>query len=79
MCKVSVYEAKTNFSKYCELLESGAEEEVVVSRYGKKIVKIIRYTEDKPTKRVGAGIGKLADVPYTLDDLDGDIPALFGY
>ena len=43
MAKVNIYEAKTNLSKYIEMLESGKEEEIVITRYDKKVAKIILF------------------------------------
>ena len=37
MCKVNIYEAKTNLSKYVEMLENGTEEEIIITRYDKKV------------------------------------------
>ena len=81
MCKVNIYEAKTNLSKYLQMLEEGKEEEIIITRYDKKIAKIVLCNEDKDVKRLGAGIGILPDVPYTLDDpeLDAEIAKEFGY
>lgn len=79
MCKVNVYDAKTNLSKYLEMIESGKEKEIVICRYGKKIAKIVLYDDDKKTKRIGAGKGLLKNMPFSLEDVEGEIAKSFGY
>lgn len=79
MCKVNIYDLKTNFSKYIELLEKGKEEEIIVSRYGKKVARITLYNEEKKTKRLGAALGKLEYMPFSLEDPDDEIAKSFGY
>ena len=79
MCKVNIYDVKTNFSKYIELLEKGQEKENVVSRYGKKIARITLYKEEKIIKRLGAANGRLKKMPFSLEDPDGEIAKSFGY
>ena len=79
MCKVNIYEAKTHLSKYVEMLENGHEEEIILCRYGKKVAKIVLYEEDKETKRLGAAKGILEKLPFSLEDVDGEIAKSFGY
>lgn len=78
MIKVNVYEAKTNLSKYLELIESGEEKEIVICRYGKKIARITLYN-DKRIKRIGAAKGVLKNMPFSLEDADDEIAKSFGY
>ena len=79
MCKVNIYEAKTNFSKYIELLEKGHESEIIVSRYGKKIARITLYKEERTIKRLGAAKNRLKKMPFSLDDPGDEIAKSFGY
>lgn len=78
MCKVNVYELKTNISKYLELLESGKEKEITICRYGKKIAVISPFEADSSKKRLGAAKGLLKYKEFNLDD-DGTIAKEFGY
>ena len=78
MCKVNVYDLKTNISKYLELIESGKEEEIIICRYDKKVAVISPYKEGKKKKRLGAAIGILEQKPFSLED-DGTIAKEFGY
>ena len=79
MCKVNIYEAKTNLSKYIEMLETGKEEEIIITRYDKKIAKIVLFTEKAGVKRLGAAKGILDEKPFTLKDENDDLSSLFGY
>lgn len=79
MCKVNVYEAKTNFCKYLEMLEKGQEKEIIIARYGKKVAKIVLYEEKKTIKRLGSAIGSLEYKPFSLEDVDSEIAKSFGY
>ena len=77
MCTVNMYEAKTNLSKYVELLESGEENEIYLCRRGKKIAKLI-LIDEKPKKDLfGAGIGILPDKPFVLDSEEYGIEEMF--
>ncbi len=79
MNKINIYEAKTNLSKYIGLLQSGDESEIIISRYGKKIAKIVLYQEDEKTKRLGAALGVLKKMPFSLEDVDDEVSESFGY
>ena len=78
MCKVNVYEFKTNLSKYLELLEKREEKEIIICRYDKKIAVISLY-EDNKKPRLGCGEGKLPKKEFELKKGFEDIPGLFGY
>ena len=79
MCKVNIYEAKTNLSKYVELLEKGQEEEIIITRYDKKVARITLYAEKKNVKRIGAGKDILGNKEFVLKSDEDDFAALFGY
>ena len=79
MCKVNIYEAKTNLSKYVEMLETGKEEEIVITRYDKKVAKIILFEQKNSVKRLGAAKGILEDKPFVLKGDDDELATLFGY
>ena len=46
MCKMNVLEAKTNFSKIISMLENHEEDEVIVARAGKPVVRITYRPSD---------------------------------
>ena len=79
MCKVNIYEAKTNLSKYLEMLENGTENEIIICKYDRKIAVITPYIEKKEIKRLGAGNGILEKMPDSIKEGFDDIPGLFGY
>ena len=68
MYRVNIYEAKTNLSKYIEMLETGKEKEVIIMRYGKEIAVITKYDQQKKKKRLGAAIGILEKKEFNLKD-----------
>ena len=42
--QVNILEAKTKLSNLVKLVETGKEEEIIISRYGKPVVKMVIYT-----------------------------------
>ncbi len=76
MHTVSLFDAKTHFSKIVQELLSGFEDSVVVSRHGKPVVKIIPFCEVGTAKRIGAARGRF-EVPDHIDALNPDVEALF--
>lgn len=79
MCKVNIYELKANLSKYIELLESGKESEIIISRYDKKIAKITLLADESKKDLIGCGGKKLEGKKFELKKGFEDIPELFGY
>ena len=78
MCKMNVLEAKTNFSKIIALLERKEENEVIVARAGKPVVKIVLYEEPKNFDQIfGIAAGKFT-VPDDFDEPDDEIARMFG-
>ncbi len=78
MCTVSVYELKTQLSKYISMIESGKEDKIEVTKNGVLVATII------PTKKkksiIGIGEGKINCTDYKLDGPEyDDIIGLFGY
>lgn len=60
MTSVSMFEAKTNLSKYVAAVESGEEPFIVICRSGKPIARIIPYEQETNT-RIGFAEGS---IPY---------------
>ena len=78
MCKMNVLAAKTNFSKIIALLERKEEKEVIISRAGKPVAKIVLYEEPfDVSKRIGVAEGKFV-VPDDFDEPDDEIARMFG-
>lgn len=49
--QVNIHEAKTNFSKLVEEVESGAE--ITIARAGKPILKLVRIEEPEVNRKLG--------------------------
>ena len=75
MCNVNMYEAKTNLSKYVELLRSGKEKEVYLCCRGVRVAKITLVDEPAKKSLLGIAKGVLPDLPDGFDDpkLDEEI------
>ena len=78
MIKTTVYDFKTNFSKYLEMVEKGEEQEIIVCRYNKKIATLRPYLNDQKP-RVGCGKGIIKEQVFSLKEGFEDISLLFGY
>ena len=79
MCYASVYEAKTQLSKYISMIESGQEEEIIILKNGKKVAKITSFESDKTHMRLGAGKQITEPKPFIMDEPNEDFGGLFGY
>ena len=68
MCKMNVLEAKTNFSKIISMLENHEEEEVIVARAGKPVVKITLLPKQNLADKIGMFAGEM-DLPDINDEI----------
>ena len=75
--QVNILEAKTRLSNLVRLIETGEEEQVIIARYGKPVVKMTVYNEKPVSKRIGIAKGKLK-TPVDLDRDNAEIEAMFG-
>lgn len=75
--QVSVSEAKINMSKLIDLIETGKEEQIIITKYGKPVVLMTACNDAPVTKRIGAAKGKLS-TPDEIDQYNDEIEALFG-
>ena len=74
---INMFEAKSQLSRLVELVESGAEPEIVIARNGKPAAKLVPMTYRLAGTRIGVAEGQFL-VP---DDLDGEnemIAAMIG-
>ena len=62
MTSVSMFEAKTNLSKYVSSVADHQEPYVVIVRNGKPVAKIVPYYEENP-RRIGVARGQLPMLP----------------
>ena len=67
-----MFEAKSQLSRLVELVESGAEPEIVIARNGKPAAKLVPITYRLAGTRIGIAEGQFT-VP---DDLDGENEAI---
>lgn len=58
MLSVSMFEAKTNLSRYVAAVSSNEEPYVVIFRSGKPVAKIVPY-ESETDRRIGLAAGKI--------------------
>ena len=68
MTAVSMFEAKTNFSKYVSSVVDKHEPYVVIMRNGKPVAKIVPF-EDHASRRIGVAEGILPTLP-SLDEFN---------
>ena len=73
---INVQIAKTDFSKLIQLLETGQEESIIVTKNEKPIVIMTPYPKKPVTNRIGIAKGKFHD-PENFDKYDDDIASLF--
>ena len=77
MLQVNILEAKTELSKLIRLIETGREENIIIARYGKPIVKMTAFNGEPVSKRIGIAKGKLKS-PDDLDKYNDEIAAMIG-
>lgn len=75
MATISVYEARANLSKLIERTLAG--EEVVITRRGKPVVRLVPAEETRPPRRPGRLKGKFELPDSFFDPLPEDIIEAF--
>ena len=75
--QVNILEAKTNLSSLVKLVEQGKEEDIIIARYGKPVVKMVLYNDAPVSQRIGIAKGKLKS-PADLDKYNDEIAEMFG-
>ena len=76
MQTVSMFQAKTTLSKLVEAVESGREKEIIISRHGMSVAKIVSITRQPIQQRIGVAKGLLV-VPDTIDESNELIACMF--
>lgn len=76
MHTVSLFEAKTHLSRIVEELTSGVEQEVIISRHGKPMVRVVAIRPKETSRRIGSAKGQFA-APDDLDAANPEIAKLF--
>ena len=72
---VTIYEAKTNLSKYIKLAKLGRP--VYIGRYGEREVVLMAAQPDKETVKFGTAVGKFKYADSALEGIDKDVQELF--
>ncbi|MEI7881252.1 MAG: type II toxin-antitoxin system Phd/YefM family antitoxin [bacterium] len=76
MHTVSLFAAKTHLSRIVEELTSGVEQEVIISRHGKPMVRVLAIRPKETSRRIGIAKGQFA-APDDLDASNPEIAKLF--
>lgn len=76
MTTVNIFEAKSNLSRLVELVESGAEAEIIIARNGKPAARLAPLTLAPAGPRIGAAKG-LFETPAPDLELEAEVAALF--
>lgn len=76
MPPVTIHDAKTNLSRYVALIESGAEERIVIARGDKPAAMLVPFEALDTSKRLGVAKGKFS-VPADIDTHNDEIANLF--
>lgn len=72
MRTVNMFQAKSSLSKLVAYLESGQEEEIIISRHGKAVARLTAISRQPTGKRIGIAKGKVT-IP---DNIDADNPVI---
>lgn len=77
MHPVNMLQAKTHLSRLVEAIETGAEREILISRNGRPVARLVPLARPEPSRRLGVAAGKFT-VPDDIDADNARIAALFG-
>lgn len=75
MQTVSLFDAKTHLSRLIDRIASGAENEIVISRNGKPVARVVPLAVDV-SRRVGLARGEF-EVPDDIDRANAEVAMLF--
>jgi antitoxin (DNA-binding transcriptional repressor) of toxin-antitoxin stability system len=76
MQTVSMFQAKTTLSKLVEAVECGREKEIVISRHGMSVAKLVSVVRQPVQQRIGIAKGRFT-VPDSIDDSNELIAGMF--
>ena len=75
MQTVSLFDAKTHLSRLIDQIASGAETEIVISRNGKPVARVVPIESDA-SRRIGLAKGEFK-VPDDIDRQNAEVAAIF--
>ena len=79
MAYSNISQAKQKLSAYVSAVESGKESEVIITRNGKAVAKIVPFQEEEPI-RLGAGLLFMDPKPFVVKSEEyDDYAKQFGY
>lgn len=76
MQTVSMFQAKTSLSKLVEAVECGKEKEIIISRHGLSVAKLVSVVRQPVHQRIGVAKGRFI-VPDTIDASNELIAKMF--
>ncbi|MGH8581763.1 MAG: type II toxin-antitoxin system Phd/YefM family antitoxin [Gammaproteobacteria bacterium] len=76
MQTVSLFQAKTHLSKLIEQIASGEETEIVISRNGKPVARVVPVARTDASRRIGIAKGEFK-VPDDIDGHNEEVARLF--
>jgi antitoxin (DNA-binding transcriptional repressor) of toxin-antitoxin stability system len=71
-----MFQAKTTLSKLVEAVESGREKEIMISRHGMSVAKLVSVARQPLQQRIGVAKGRFS-VPDSIDDSNELITKMF--
>lgn len=79
MTTVNMLEAKSSLSKLVAVVESGAQNEIIIARNGKPAAKLVPLDAAPAKKiRLGLAVGKYPPLDYdAFQALDAEVEAMF--
>ena len=75
MQTISLFDAKTHLSRLIDQIASGAETEIVISRNGKPVARVVPIETDV-SRRIGLAKGEFK-VPDDIDRQNAEVAAIF--
>ncbi len=76
MQTVSMFQAKTSLSRLVEAVECGKEKEIVISRHGLSVAKLVSVVRQPVQQRIGVARGRFV-VPDDIDTSNDLIANMF--
>ena len=67
--EVNIYDAKTNFSKIIQSLIDEKEDEIIISKNGKPVVKMV-LINSRNSKRIGAAKKEMSGFDISVEEFD---------
>ena len=76
MTAINMLQAKTHLSRLVESLEQGTEKEIIISRNGRPVARLVPLVTQTKVKRIGVAKGKF-EVPDDIDQSNAEVASLF--